>query len=348
MLGYFKYSLAFTAVCFAAAFWWGLRTPDGWLVAVGVTAILAIVEISLSFDNAVVNATVLREMDEKWQGLFLTVGILIAVFGMRLVFPILVVAVATLENSKGTFVAHMSSVTVLAFENPAEYARHLRDAHTGIAAFGGMFLIMVFFTFLFDHNRERHWLGRAEIWLAGLGRHKSLKAAAALAVLLVVQWLIPLSDEARLTVFISGVSGVVLFFGIHALGNLFDTKEGRKALTETAHRNGAMGFVYLEILDASFSFDGVIGAFAITRDVVIIMLGLAIGAMFVRSLTVFLLRRGTLDKFVFLEHGAHYAIGALGLIMLYSIMQHVSELVTGLVGVTLIGLSVYSSIKDKR
>ena len=144
MLGYFKYSLAFTAVCFAAAFWWGLRTPDGWLVAVGVTAILAIVEISLSFDNAVVNATVLREMDEKWQGLFLTVGILIAVFGMRLVFPILVVAVATLENSKGTFVAHMSSVTVLAFENPAEYARHLRDAHTGIAAFGGMFLIIGF------------------------------------------------------------------------------------------------------------------------------------------------------------------------------------------------------------
>ena len=78
------------------------------------------------------------------------------------------------------------------------------------------------------------------------------------------------------------------------------------------------------------------------------MLGLAIGAIFVRSLTVYLLRRGTLDQLVFLEHGAHYAIGALGFIMLYSIIRHVPELVTGLVGVVLIGLSVASSIKDRK
>lgn len=316
-------------------------------MAVGVTAMLAILEISLSFDNAVVNATVLREMDEKWQNLFLTVGILIAVFGMRLVFPILVVAVGTLEGANGNFAAHMVSVAVLAIETPAEYARLLRESHTGIAAFGGMFLLMVFFTFLFDSGRKRHWLGGVEAWLAALGRHRSLKVFVALALLLAIQWLMPLGDDARLTVFVSGISGVVLFVCIHALGDLFGTREGHKALMETARRNGAMGFLYLEVLDASFSFDGVIGAFAITRDVVIIMLGLAIGAMFVRSLTVFLLRRGTLDEFVFLEHGAHYAIGALGLIMLFSIIEHVPELVTGLVGVVLIGLSMYSSIKDK-
>lgn len=347
MLSHFRYSIVFTIVCFAAALWWGLRSPEGWLVALGVTAMLAVMEVSLSFDNAVVNATVLREMDEKWQNIFLTVGIVIAVFGMRLVFPILVVAIATLDNANGNFAVHMADVAVLAFEHPSEYARHLRDAHTGIAAFGGMFLLMVFFLFLFDHERETHWLGGMEKWLAGLGRHKTFKATAALAVLLIAQWLMPLSEEARLTVFVSGVSGVVLFFAIHALGNLFDTKEGRDALTKTAHRNGAMGFLYLEVLDASFSFDGVIGAFAITRDVVIIMLGLAIGAMFVRSLTVYLLRRGTLDAFIYLEHGAHYAIGALGLIMMYSIVQHVPELVTGLVGVTLIGLSVYSSMRKE-
>ncbi len=347
MIRHFRFSLGFTVVCLAAALWWGMRSPEGWLVALGVTVMLAVMEISLSFDNAVVNATVLREMDEKWQRLFLTVGILIAVFGMRLVFPILVVAIATLGNSVDGFGAHTIHTAYQAVHEPAEFARHLQNAHTGIAAFGGMFLMMVFFTFLFDTGKKHHWLGSWEAWLSGMGRHRSLKAIAALAFLLVAQWFMPLSDEDRLTVFMAGVSGVILFVCIHALGDLFDTREGRSALIETARRNGAMGFLYLEVLDASFSFDGVIGAFAITRDVVIIMLGLAIGAMFVRSMTVFLLRQGTLAKFIFLEHGAHYAIGALGLIMLYSIVEHVPELLTGLVGVVLIGLSVFSSIRHR-
>ena len=109
-----------------------------------------------------------------------------------------------------------------------------------------------------------------------------------------------------------------------------------------------MSFLYLEVLDASFSFDGVIGAFAITQDVVIIMLGLAIGAMFVRSLTVFLVRQGTLDEYVFLEHGAHYAIGTLAAIMLISMTHEIPEVVTGLVGAALIGLSVYSSVQYRK
>ena len=75
-------------------------------------------------------------------------------------------------------------------------------------------------------------------------------------------------------------------------------------------------FLYLEVLDASFSFDGVIGAFAITNDIVLMALGLGIGAMYVRSLTVYLVRQGTLDDYVYLEHGAHYAIGALAVILL--------------------------------
>ena len=70
-------------------------------------------------------------------------------------------------------------------------------------------------------------------------------------------------------------------------------------------------FCYLEVLDASFSFDGVIGAFAISTDILVIAAGLGIGALFIRSLTVWLVRQGTLDEYVFLEHGAHYALGAL-------------------------------------
>jgi hypothetical protein len=104
----------------------------------------------------------------------------------------------------------------------------------------------------------------------------------------------------------------------------------------------------LEVLDASFSFDGVIGAFAITQDVVIIMLGLAIGAMFVRSLTVYLVRKNTLDEYVFLEHGAHYAIGVLAGIMLVSMTHPVPEVITGLTGAVLIGLSVISSVRYRK
>lgn len=113
-------------------------------------------------------------------------------------------------------------------------------------------------------------------------------------------------------------------------------------------RGGIGGFLYLEVLDASFSFDGVIGAFAITKDVVIIMLGLAIGAMFVRSMTVFLVRKGTLDEFVYLEHGAHYAIGILAVIMLVSMKFHIPEIFTGLIGVAFILASLWSSIRYKR
>jgi len=106
---------------------------------------------------------------------------------------------------------------------------------------------------------------------------------------------------------------------------------------------------YLEVLDASFSFDGVIGAFAITSDVVIIMLGLAIGAMFVRSMTIYLVEKGTLDAYVYLEHGAHYAIGALALIMLASgTGLHIPEVITGLVGVAFIVWAVISSISYSK
>ncbi len=91
-------------------------------------------------------------------------------------------------------------------------------------------------------------------------------------------------------------------------------------------------FLYLEVLDASFSFDGVIGAFAITNDIVLMALGLGIGAMYVRSLTVYLVRQGTLDDYVYLEHGAHYAIGALAVILMVTIQYQINEVITGLVG----------------
>jgi hypothetical protein len=199
---------------------------------------------------------------------------------------------------------------------------------------------------LFDEEREIHWLGYLERKFASFGKLESIEIILSLSVLLGMQnYILP---EDRLTSLVAGVAGVVLFVIVDSMSALFEDEEEGEEVSDVIKRGSMMSFVYLEILDASFSFDGVIGAFAITQDVVIIMLGLAIGAMFVRSLTVYLVRQGTLDEYVFLEHGAHYAIGALAGIMLVGMRHEVPEVVTGLIGALFIGLSVMSSIVYKR
>jgi hypothetical protein len=329
---HFRLSFIVTVVCLAGAVYWG------GVMGAFIALILGILEVSLSFDNAVVNASILKRMDERWQRYFLTWGVLIAVFGMRLLFPILIVAVATGIGFVG--------VTEMALHDPATYAHHLNASHVQIAAFGGMFLLMVFFSFIFDEGKELHWLGYLEEKMSDFGKLQSIEIILALGLLLIMQNWLP--DAIRLNALVAGISGVILFVIVDSLATLFEDEEEGEEVIEAIKKGSVMSFLYLEVLDASFSFDGVIGAFAITQDVVIIMLGLAIGAMFVRSLTVYLVRQGTLDDYVFLEHGAHYAIGTLAAIMLISMTHHISEVITGLVGAVLIGLSVISSIVYRR
>ena len=328
---HFRLSFVVTALCMVLAFLWA--GPFGLFIAL----VLGVLEISLSFDNAVVNASVLKRMDERWQSYFLTWGILVAVFGMRLLFPIVIVSAATGIGFMG--------VTDMALNDTAAYAEHLAASHTQIAAFGGMFLLMVFFSFMFDAEKEVHWR-KIEERLSSWGKLESIEVILALSLLLLIQGWLP--EEQRLDALVSGIFGVVLYVIVDSLAALFEDKEAGKAASSGLKKAGMMSFVYLEVLDASFSFDGVIGAFAITQDVVIIMLGLAIGAMFVRSLTVFLVRKGTLDEYIYLEHGAHYAIGILAFIMLISMRIHVPEVITGLSGAALIAFSVYSSILYKK
>ncbi|MDR1228176.1 MAG: DUF475 domain-containing protein [Azoarcus sp.] len=340
MMKSFRLSFFVTIVCLAFAGYWGARNGMGVPSALLLVFILGVLEVSLSFDNAVVNASVLKEMDEKWQKIFLTVGILIAVFGMRLFFPVAIVSIATGLG--------ILDVAVMALERPTEYSRHLGDSHAGISAFGGIFLLLVFLAFLFDESKKLHWLGKIEEKFSQLGKMDSIGVMLALLVLFAAYLWMPIDAATKLTVLISGIGGVILFIAVSSIDSLFESEEDGDAAVRAARRNGAAGFLYLEILDASFSFDGVLGAFAITRDVVVIMLGLAIGAMFVRSLTVYLVRKGTLDEYVFLEHGAHYAIGSLAVIMLAGIVMHIPEIVTGLIGVAFIALALVSSVRYKR
>lgn len=336
---HFKFSFLVALLGMGLAAWWGYsRGGSGVAIqAVGIAAILAIMEISLSFDNAIVNASILKTWDKFWQGLFLTLGMLIAVFGMRLLFPLLIVAFAADMG--------LAEVWKMGLENPDEYSRHLTEHHAEVAAFGGMFLLLVFLNFLLDKEKELHWLGHLEEKIASFGKVASIAVMIAIAVLLASLSMI--EPARQLSVLVAGLWGILIYVGVDVVSSILEMEEDDPKVGDMIKRGGVGGFLYLEVLDASFSFDGVIGALAITKDIVIIMIGLSIGAMFVRSMTVYLVRQGTLDKFVFLEHGAHYAIGILALIMLGSMKFHISEIFTGLVGVSFILAAFWSSIRYK-
>lgn len=336
---HFRVSFIVTIVLLGLAAWWGYSRGGvaGAAQALLIASILSIMEVSLSFDNAVVNASVLRTWNAFWQKLFLTVGIVIAVFGMRLVFPIMIVVVAT-----GFGVMEVMS---MALNTPDEYARHLTENHAQIAAFGGSFLLLVFLNFFFDEKKEHHWFGWIE---EKVGQHGNEGLSILLALVASFACTAVVPEAQKLSVMMAGIGGVAVYVGVNFLSGLLEQEEADPAIGAMVKRGSIGGFLYLEVLDASFSFDGVIGAFAITTDVVIIMLGLAIGAMFVRSMTIFLVHKGTLEEFVFLEHGAHYAIGILALIMLASVTYHIPEWFTGLSGVAFIGLSLWSSVRYKR
>ncbi len=328
-LSFFYGSFLFCTLAVVAAYFLG-----GIQGAITV-AFLTVLETSLSFDNAVVNAAVLNNWNAVWRRRFLLWGLLVAVFGMRLVFPLLIVGV----------VGDMGPLRALdlALHAPAEYARQISSAHHQIAAFGGAFLMMVFLGFFVDRHKTEHWLAVLERPLTRLGKMEAIEAALTLALLMLMASL--LNAGLRGDFIVAGVWGVVTYILAKGLGALVGGEEG--SVTPVI-RQGVSGFIYLELLDASFSFDGVVGAFAMTNNLFIITLGLGAGAMFVRSFTLLLVERGTLSTYRYLEHGAFWAIGALAAIMLAGAKYHIPEAVTGMVGAALIALSLGSSILSNK
>ena len=351
MLALFRLPIAVTIIGIVAA-----GIIGGPSIA-GIVAILAILEVSLSFDNAVVNATVLERMNPYWQRIFLTVGILIAVFGMRLLFPLIVVTIA----------GHVSPVQALelALHHPHQYAAKLTEAHPAIGAFGGIFLLMIFLDFIFE-DQDVKWLVPIERPLAKIGKLDQASVIIALLFLIVAVSTFAQHDSVK--VLVSGAAGLATYLAVSSLSALFESEEeavvGKDDAAEGAAadgggsapvkappnlaRLGLFTFLYLEVLDASFSFDGVVGAFAITDMIFVIALGLGIGACYIRALTVYLVRKGTLAEYVYLEHGAHWAIGALAVLLFVTIRVHVPDIVTGLIGVGFIGAALASSIVRNR
>jgi uncharacterized protein len=327
---YFSGSFAFCVVAVIAAFLIG--GPKASLTVLFLT----VLETSLSFDNAVVNAGILKDWDAIWRRRFLLWGILIAVFGMRLVFPLLIVGLA---GNMGPIQAVQTALNA-----PDEYSRILGSAHHQIAAFGGTFLMMVFFSFFVARHKTEHWLQAIEQPLTRLGKMEAIEAALTLAALLAASSL--LNTPERSEFIEAGIWGVVTFILTKGIAALLGGDE--QGAAQHVVKQGIGGFLYLELIDASFSFDGVIGAFAMTNNLFIIALGLGAGAMFVRSFTLLLVDNGTLTRFRYLEHGAFWAIGALAVLMLAGVGFHIPEAVTGLLGAALIAASLASSILANR
>lgn len=297
-----------------------------------VCLVLALLEVSLSFDNAIVNAVVLREMTPKWRHRFLTWGMLIAVFGMRLVFPLLIVTIMA-------GIGPIEALKLATFE-PHRYAEIMLNAHLEVSAFGGAFLLMVALKYFYDENKKEHWIIWIEKVFALLGKIEAIHIAITLGCLIIISRNV--SSEHSLSFLLAGLTGVVTFVIIDGISNWLESMGG---ISGDLQKASAGMFLYLEVLDASFSFDGVVGAFAITHNIFIIMIGLSIGAFFVRSLTIMFVEQQTLARFLYLEHGAFYAIGALALIMLLSPFVHVPEWATGIVGVIIIASSLIWSVR---
>lgn len=304
--------------------------------ALFVAAVLILVEITFSFENAIINAKVLSGVSEFWRKIFITVGILIAVVGMRLVFPIVIVAV--------TAGLSMPAVVDLALNQPDKYADELNGAHISIAAFGGMFLLMLCLHFFLDPSRKTHWISVIEKPLQSMSRWW-LYTAICLVVLTILS-IIP-ANHAPQETFVAGFIGILSYVVIHGLTELFARKQGVGQATGALKTGmaGFMAFLYLEVLDASFSFDGVIGAFAVTKDVVLIAIGLGIGALWVRSLTIYMVEHHVLHAYRYLEHGAHYTIGVLSAVLLAGIFYDIPEIIAGGGGLLIISASVISSIR---
>lgn len=345
---FFGFSLSVTIASLV-----GILFGQGWAAALTMFILIAI-EITFSFENAIINARVLERMSRFWQQIFLTIGILIAIFGMRVVFPILIV---TLTAGIG-----WREVIDLVLNHPDEYAARLHEAHYSIASFGGAFLLMLALYFFFDDTRTVHWFGRLEKRLQRFERNW-----LPVFVSIMVIWVISLisGEKHGSEILNAGIFGIATFVAIQMFTRLFEKLHNKTEETlvpgespvehpekQAAPKNTAVkltglaafsSFMYLEVLDASFSFDGVIGAFAVTSSVLLIALGLGVGAVWVRSLTVFMVRKGTLDHYKYLEHGAHYTVVVLAATLLLSVLFPLPEAIAGVAGFLFIGGSYWSS-----
>jgi hypothetical protein len=229
-------------------------------------------------------------------------------------------------------------VATLAITDPETYSHLLEQVHASITAFGGIFLLMVSLKYFFDTAKDIHWIASIERHLSKWGHIEAIEIVIALSALVALSYV---SHFPQATILVSGTIGLILFI-------LMEGIAGSLSVESDMARSGLSLFLYLNVLDSAFSLDGVIGAFALTSNLIIIMIGLGIGAYFVRSLTIYFVRENTLAELTYLEHGAHWAVFGLAFAMLANLIVHVPEIFTGLIGLTFVFFAYISSRREKK
>ena len=323
---------------------------------------LTILELSLSFDNAVVNALILVNMPPLWRKRFLTWGMLIAVFGVRFIFPILIVFATTDLSLVESF--------SLAINNPAEYEKVIMASHHIVMAFGGVFLLMIFLSFLFDENKDVHWIASIERYASRWASIGDLKILIAILTVAVIGFYAPseisidnvLTKIDKADIVLPMIYGILLFLCIEFLRGILEddgekhdsnnSETEREKIEHVANsklaKGGLASFIYLELIDMSFSFDGVLGAFAVSQNIVIIMLGLGAGAFAVRNLTILMVDRGTVAEYKYLEHGAMWSVGLLAMSMIIQIFMHLPHGLIIAFAIIPIAIAFIHSVRENK
>jgi hypothetical protein len=290
---------------------------------------LCIFEIISSVDNAVVNAHILKNLPEKYRKIFLLWGLLFAVFVVRGLLPFFIVWMANPDLG-------ITQVVTATFSNSPQVKEYIEMSKPLLLLGGGVYLLLVFLSWLFLEEKKYAFLVEGFIHRQGAWFY----AFASIITTAIIYFSLKVNPALAL----ASTIGVSAFFITDGFKKNAESQE--KKLMSTA-MSAWSKILYLEILDASFSIDGVIGAFAFTVSVPLIILGNGLGAFIVREFTV----RGInlIAKYEYLKNGAMYAIGVLGGIMILESFGHnFAFWIAPLNMLVLLSIFLFLSVKANR
>ncbi len=265
--------------------------------SIAIVVGLIVFEVVNSVDNAIVNASVLKTMSVLWRKRFLLIGIITSVFLVRFILPLIIVwiSVPTISPSD-LFLAFLGQSDVA--------ASAIEQQKPIILMFGGVFLLYLYIHWLFLEKKDPLYIERF------IKEKHGVWFFAFAAILLVIIMYLARADP---LVMLAAAIGSATFFILYGIKETAEANE-RNMVAGTSNLSDLSKFLYLEVLDTTFSFDGVIGAFAFTINLFLILIGIGVGALVVRELTI----KGidTIAKYKYLKNGALTSIGFLGLFMI--------------------------------
>lgn len=290
---------------------------------------LIVFEVVSSIDNAIVNAHILKTVPEKFRKFFLLWGLLLAVFVMRGLLPFVIVWLANADLS-------FAQILDLVFSDPEKMEVALEHSKPLLLLGGGVYLFFVFLAWLFLEEKRyaffvEHFIHKQSVWFY---------AISSIFITVVIYLSVSTSPMMALAASI----GATAFFLTDGFRKNAEEKEKQLA---GSHMSAWSKLLYLEVLDASFSIDGVIGAFAFTMSVPLILIGNGIGAFVVREVTM----KGinVISKFAYLKNGAMYSIGMLGgLMVLESFGKEFGFWVAPVNTVALLVVFLYLSVREMK